>query len=284
MAGGPPDRLCCPITHELMTDPVIMSDGHTYEREAISQWLAHNPTSPMTRQPMQMSDARTNLLAKSMIDSYRQENASHSPPSLIKPSASAMKSCPYKVAVLGSSYTGKTSIIRRKVVNEFSQEYQSTIGCICVDMRVALGESEVELSFWDTNGTEKYKSVTPFYLRDSNAILLVFDITELPSFKELVEWAKLASDSCPDAHLFVVANKIDLDAGRCVGREEAQEFAERLKAPIFEVSALTGNGIDKLFVAVAEKVRQCRPVDVIVTTSVTTSVTTPVTRKTGCCS
>jgi len=48
-------ELCCPISHELMQNPVVASDGHTYERDEIEHWFRvcrHRgdalPTSPMT--------------------------------------------------------------------------------------------------------------------------------------------------------------------------------------------------------------------------------------------
>jgi hypothetical protein len=37
----------CPITHELMTDPVIDPDGNSYERSAIENWLKEHSTSPI---------------------------------------------------------------------------------------------------------------------------------------------------------------------------------------------------------------------------------------------
>ena len=37
---APPDDLCCPITRELFHDPVLASDGETYERKAIETWIA----------------------------------------------------------------------------------------------------------------------------------------------------------------------------------------------------------------------------------------------------
>jgi hypothetical protein len=33
------DELSCPICFKLMTDPVMAEDGHTYERQAIEQWI-----------------------------------------------------------------------------------------------------------------------------------------------------------------------------------------------------------------------------------------------------
>ena len=46
--GDAPEFLVCPITQEVMDDPVITSDGHTFERSAIEAWLSNNSTNPMT--------------------------------------------------------------------------------------------------------------------------------------------------------------------------------------------------------------------------------------------
>ncbi|KAK9817018.1 hypothetical protein WJX72_008414 [[Myrmecia] bisecta] len=42
------EAMCCPITQEVMRDPVIAIDGHTYERSAIEEWFAKSNISPMT--------------------------------------------------------------------------------------------------------------------------------------------------------------------------------------------------------------------------------------------
>jgi len=44
----PPADFICPITTELMSDPVMAADGHSYERTAIERWLATKSTSPLT--------------------------------------------------------------------------------------------------------------------------------------------------------------------------------------------------------------------------------------------
>ena len=38
----------CPITQEIMEDPVVCADGHSYERGSIERWLAAHGTSPLT--------------------------------------------------------------------------------------------------------------------------------------------------------------------------------------------------------------------------------------------
>lgn len=44
-----PQRFYCPITVDIMTDPVITPSGNTYERSAITNWLQQHQTEPLTR-------------------------------------------------------------------------------------------------------------------------------------------------------------------------------------------------------------------------------------------
>ncbi len=69
-----PQEFICPITQELMDDPVVGKDGHTYERKAITQWLQGNNRSPMTREPMTIADIKTNFALKNALDRYKTEN------------------------------------------------------------------------------------------------------------------------------------------------------------------------------------------------------------------
>ena len=71
-----PDGFLCPITGEIMKDPVIDNEGISYEREAIEEWLRRgNTTSPITRQPLQLCDLRPNVdLRKSIEDWQKNRN------------------------------------------------------------------------------------------------------------------------------------------------------------------------------------------------------------------
>lgn len=57
----------CSITCERFVDPVLASDGHTYERSAIKTWLAEHATSPLTRQPM-AAKLRPNLFVRGLLE------------------------------------------------------------------------------------------------------------------------------------------------------------------------------------------------------------------------
>ena len=54
----------CPITHQPFANPSILSDGHTYEGDAINNWLLHNNTSPITREKLIFEQQYTNYVAK----------------------------------------------------------------------------------------------------------------------------------------------------------------------------------------------------------------------------
>ena len=51
-SGNIPNEFLCPISLEIMRDPVICKDGHTYERAVILKWLETNSVSPLTRTPI----------------------------------------------------------------------------------------------------------------------------------------------------------------------------------------------------------------------------------------
>ena len=65
-----PDFYKCPIAHALMVDPVIASDGITYERREIHRWLRQKQTSPMTNLPLGSCDLVPNRALKDAIEAF----------------------------------------------------------------------------------------------------------------------------------------------------------------------------------------------------------------------
>jgi len=71
----PSQEYLCPITHEIMLDPVILiTSGHTYERESIEQWLKQNGTDPQTREPISTHQLVPNRSLKSVIESWLKQH------------------------------------------------------------------------------------------------------------------------------------------------------------------------------------------------------------------
>jgi len=71
-----PVEFCCPISRSVMVDPVIATDGKTYERKEILRWLENNNTSPFTKQPMSSRDLKENLELKQQISLWLAEKSS----------------------------------------------------------------------------------------------------------------------------------------------------------------------------------------------------------------
>ena len=66
-----PDSFICPISHEIMSDPVIDSEGNSYERAYIIGWLKTNDTSPYTRNKIYASGLIPNRAMKRCIEEFK---------------------------------------------------------------------------------------------------------------------------------------------------------------------------------------------------------------------
>ena len=66
------------MTFELMKDPVVASDGHTYERRAIERWLATKATSPKTGEQLDSKQVFPNHSMRRMILEWRETHAAYS--------------------------------------------------------------------------------------------------------------------------------------------------------------------------------------------------------------
>ncbi len=53
------EYLICPITYQIFHDPIVAGDGHTYERTAIVRWICEHGTSPLTRQPLIITELQS---------------------------------------------------------------------------------------------------------------------------------------------------------------------------------------------------------------------------------
>ncbi len=89
--SNPPDEFQCPILMTVMTDPVIGSDGHTYERSAIIAALRRDPRSPINRAPMTIESLKPNFALKSLIERWKTNPVPtarpSAPPAAARPSA-----------------------------------------------------------------------------------------------------------------------------------------------------------------------------------------------------
>jgi len=77
ISGQPqiPQEFKCPITLDIMTDPVLVPDGNRYERNALLQWLSDgNMFSPLTKQPISFKDLKSDHELREKIEVWRKSN------------------------------------------------------------------------------------------------------------------------------------------------------------------------------------------------------------------
>ena len=154
----------------------------------------------------------------------------------------------YKLIFLGDQSVGKTCILNRYVNNEFTENYQATIGLDFQSKNVNIGNQDINILFYDTAGQEKFRSLIPLYTRDAKIILLVYDISCKESFIHLSDWLQQLTNVNKDEVIFaLIGNKNDLKDSRQVTLEEGQKFAEENNFIFQEISAKENDGFSDLF-------------------------------------
>jgi small GTP-binding protein len=167
----------------------------------------------------------------------------------------SLYNCLFKILIVGDINTGKTAILDQFTNNHFDGAYISTIG---IDFNVKIipidDHTNVKLQVWDTCGQERFRSLTRSYYRDTDAIIIVYDITSRRSFENAKIWIKEAEQYLDNDVLPVlVGNKTDLFLNREVQYFEGYKLANDKYMEFFETSAKYDNNIETLFKFVGTK-------------------------------
>lgn len=73
--GDVPASFFCPITMEIMRDPVMVADEQTYERSSIEGWLQHHNTSPATNAELPHKNLTPNHALRNAIEEWQESYA-----------------------------------------------------------------------------------------------------------------------------------------------------------------------------------------------------------------
>ena len=155
-----------------------------------------------------------------------------------------------KIVFTGDPSVGKTSIIRRFCENKFDEiGPMSTVMVGYNNKKLKIDPyTEVEMKIWDTAGQEKYRSMTRGYLRDSNGIFIVFDLSKKKSFDSLQSWLDEINnaDISKNCVKILIGNKSDFKEKE-VDEDTAKKFAEENNMKFLSVSAKKGINIESMF-------------------------------------
>ena len=160
-----------------------------------------------------------------------------------------------KLAVVGDTGVGKSSVSDRFARGRFSDYTETTIGAAFLAASVDRPGHIVKFQIWDTAGQERYRALAPLYYRHAHVVLIVYDLTSRDSFNSARSWRATVDTKLARTPIYVlVGNKSDLDAKRVVSEEDAREFASSQDMMFAEVSAKTGVGVRELFETIADRI------------------------------
>ena len=154
----------------------------------------------------------------------------------------------FKIVLIGDTCVGKSCILVRFSDDVFVENYVTTIG---VDFRfktMIINNKIAKIQIWDTAGQERYRSITTAYYRGAAAILICCDSTNKESFYNLNNWIdEIAKYTDKDVDKLILMNKCDLTEERQIDSSEISKFEKENGVKVMEVSAKTGQGVDKAF-------------------------------------
>ena len=159
----------------------------------------------------------------------------------------------FKIIVIGDSGVGKSCLTNKATRDLFEPDHNATIGFEFFSFNVKIDGKVVKLQIWDTCGQEAYRSLITNFYRNSSLAIMVYSINSRDSFDNLNIWLKeLKTHSNPDAKVFLIGNKCDLDNERKVEKEEGKKFISDYNLNFFtESSAKTGFNAKNIFIKAA---------------------------------
>jgi small GTP-binding protein len=162
-----------------------------------------------------------------------------------------------KVALVGDSSVGKTSLIRRFVVDVFDDKYIATIGAKVSkkDLEYKLPDKTVYLTLmmWDILGQKDYKKMRVQGLTGAHGVIMVSDLTRLETLKSVEDfWLPEIGEVVPNAPILLVGNKSDLAPADSPGALELKQISIKAEIPLLLSSAKTGENIEATFRRIGE--------------------------------
>ena len=160
-----------------------------------------------------------------------------------------------KFLILGDITVGKTTLLLKYIDNFTPEIYISTLGVDYKTKNIVFNGIKVSLQIWDTAGQERYKVITKSFVKGTDGIIFMYDITQKESFINIKKWIEETEGENPgEVKKIIVGNKIDKEEDRQVTDEMKEKLNKEVDIDLIEVSAKKGIDVDKVFDILVEKI------------------------------
>jgi small GTP-binding protein len=163
-----------------------------------------------------------------------------------------------KICLLGDPAVGKTSLIRRFVLDEFSDDYLATLGTKITEKTIDVYFPRVDkaiqltLLIWDIAGHKTFSSVHESYYAGAEGALVVCDYTRRETVDNLYQWIyqfRKCASYAPggEPSIIIITNKSDLAHQRGFELSVVERLARSYGVPHILTSAKLGEGVEHAF-------------------------------------
>jgi len=157
-----------------------------------------------------------------------------------------------RILLIGDCGCGKTSLILRLTENTFPQLHAATVGIDFKQRTIDVDGRKIKLMVFDTAGQERFRTITSSLYKSLDALIVVYDVTDMLSFRNVRQWFQEADRYAPrDTDRLLIGNKADLMTKKVVHFDNASEFAHSLGIRCMETSAKTNLNVLESFWLIA---------------------------------
>jgi len=156
----------------------------------------------------------------------------------------------FKLVMIGDSGVGKSCLLDKFLDESSTNNFISTIGVDIRSRETVINNKTVKIQVWDTGGQQRYRPVLASCYRGAIGVIIVFDVTNKISFKNIKQWMVEVEEFTTNSAIpkILVGNKADLDDRREVEFEAAAEFARQNNISYIETSVISRSNIEEVFV------------------------------------
>jgi small GTP-binding protein len=152
------------------------------------------------------------------------------------------------ILFIGDSRVGKSNMIYRFIENKYSEELLASVGFDIKTKVMKICNKNILVKIFDTAGQERFNSITTSLFQKVQGIVLVYDISNEDSFRNINNWILKIKDNFLNVQYILVGNKCDLENERIISKKDGMNLAKKYNFKFFETSSKTGQNINEVII------------------------------------